>query len=304
MFRLLLGLSSLLTVLSITFAKTSSQQWCNSTVVLTECRNITVSKPLRIPDCKATLQLFPPLEEIPSRLFVALPQVRSLIITHTMVKRVHADSFAGLAELRSLDLFWNEISFLPADIFQQTVKLQDLNLGGNDLTYIESSVFRNLDHLDVLNLANNWFTHVPNIGRLPSVTVLNLSHNNITRLDEREFAGVPALRELNLKGNVIEVIARKAFEGLNMLATLNIESNKLRDVNVDDIMACLPDLQSVRLRANDFRCETLQLIIEKLQAHDVAVPEGFAEPGPISYHGIFCMPASVDRQISETFNHL
>lgn len=258
----------------------------------TICKNLTLkaNEPLRIKNYTATLILYPPLKELPSKIFAELQNLRILVINFTLVERIYSDSFSGLTNLQELDLYWNQIHNIPVDAFYACSNLIYLNLGGNNLENINVSTLERLKYLKKLIISRNLLSSVPNLSNLKNLELLDLSKNRIKSLREESFEGLLNLITLNLKGNKLDNIERNAFYGLKRLQYLNLERNNLE--NIDEINVCenLPNLKEIRINMNQFDCQKLMAVISNFLSRKVFVPEGLAEIGPISYHGMFCLP--------------
>ena len=86
------------------------------------------------------------------------------------------------------------------------------------------------DDTTLLDLSYNFITSVENtpfLG-LSRCKVLNLAHNAIATLDEASFSGVKQLNDLLLNHNHLETIKTLTFSELTNLLTLNISSNQIR----------------------------------------------------------------------------
>ncbi|KAM4017751.1 leucine-rich repeat-containing G-protein coupled receptor 4 [Anomaloglossus baeobatrachus] len=79
--------------------------------------------------------------------------------------------------------------------------------------------------------------------------MLDISMNNITKLPEGAFKGLPYLVELRLAGNDLSFIHPMALSGLRELKVLTLQNNQLKTVP-SDALKVLGSLQSLRLDAN------------------------------------------------------
>lgn len=82
--------------------------------------------------------------------------------------------------------------------------------------------------------------------------VLNLSSNQISRLEAKNFASLVDLRQLDLSFNSIASVEVNAFDGLKELEKLNLEHNKITKVPFDTFDSLL-NLKVLILSFNQIR---------------------------------------------------
>ncbi|XP_060034564.1 leucine-rich repeat-containing G-protein coupled receptor 6 isoform X2 [Erinaceus europaeus] len=83
----------------------------------------------------------------------------------------------------------------------------------------------------------------------PLTAYLDLSMNNLTKLQPGLFRHLRFLEELRLSGNHLSHIPGQAFSGLYSLKILMLQNNQLRGIPTEALWD-LPSLQSLRLDAN------------------------------------------------------
>jgi len=62
------------------------------------------------------------------------------------------------------------------------------------------------------------------------LTLLDISHNKLKRLNGQIFNGLINLKTLYLNDNQIEKLCNKQFEGLNKLEVLHLNKNKIQSI--------------------------------------------------------------------------
>ena len=123
--------------------------------------------------------------------------------------------------------------------------------GKNSLNLIKNgTLLNNQLNLYLLDLSENEETfeeYLEGINKFESLKVLNLSHNKISILKERQFNGLIALAVLDLSFNEIFYFEVNAFHGssLNNLIELNLARNQLREIEDEDLNN-LPNLVNIR----------------------------------------------------------
>ncbi|KAM8840110.1 leucine-rich repeat and immunoglobulin-like domain-containing nogo receptor-interacting protein 1 isoform 1-T3 [Spinachia spinachia] len=103
--------------------------------------------------------------------------------------------------------------------------------------------------LQELNCSDGQLTRVPN--SLPQNTkLLNLTHNRIRTLVQRQFQSLPQLLELDLSDNIMATMEVEAFLGLQRLITLRLARNHLKLIPVG-VFVGLPKLKVLDISSND-----------------------------------------------------
>jgi Leucine-rich repeat (LRR) protein len=143
--------------------------------------------------------------------------------------------------------------FRPVDFFDCS-KLTELNLENISLNRIESNMFDGLNSLQVLNLANNQIEKIESI-QLTSLIHLNIRKNKIKELNGKVFAAGPTnLKTLDLSQNNIKRIDAKAFNGLTNLGDLDLSYNQLESLQSDTFFD-LVELKRLNLMRNSFKVD-------------------------------------------------
>ncbi|XP_012057851.1 PREDICTED: uncharacterized protein LOC105620986 [Atta cephalotes] len=157
----------------------------------------------------------------------------------------------------SIDLFYitnSTIGVLRNNSFA-TLRINNIQLSGCNIKSIEPETFKGQEnHLKSLNLRDNELTEIPgiNLKTLKNLTVLDLSMNKITKVNDNAFVGtklitlklsdnevtlVPGsfrglektLKNLNLKGTRQKKVP-EALRGLKTLAFLDLSQNSIREL--------------------------------------------------------------------------
>lgn len=136
-----------------------------------------------------------------------------------------------------------------------TLRINNIQLSGCRIRSIEPEAFKSQEnHLKSLNLKDNELTEIPgiNLKTLRNLTVLDLSMNKITRVNDNAFAGTKlitlklsdnevtlapgsfrglerTLKNLNLKGTRQKKVP-EALRGLRTLAFLDLSQNSIREL--------------------------------------------------------------------------
>lgn len=141
---------------------------------------------------------------VPQRLFVDVPNVKSVSITSSQLLAVTTKSFIGLPRLEDLKLSNNDLSFVDNQVFALNPLLVNIDLSRNKIDTISKCSFGGLKNLRVLSLAGNLLKRLPSNlfrGNLNLQTVL-LNDNKIARIPAMVFEPLSQLRFASLEGNV------------------------------------------------------------------------------------------------------
>lgn len=189
-----------------------------------------------------------------------------LDLSNNIISWIDYDTFRNTRKLQYLDLSDNLLSAIPDELFKLVNGLRILNLRRNYLKSLPENLIFN-EGLERIDLSHNQFTKIPassitnlaaltvcdvdlsdnHIGtihamdfKFRSLTRLDLSGNNLVRLEDAGFSTLPHLMILNLGHNSELEISAKVFIGLE---------NSLLQLNLDNVsITAFPDLPLPFLR--------------------------------------------------------
>ncbi|AWP21060.1 Toll-like receptor 22 [Scophthalmus maximus] len=145
----------------------------------------------------------------------------------------------------------NKLSYVSSDLFKLCFNVTEMDLAENKIKNIPDNAFRSLQSLRILSLSRNRLSSVPAATRkLPSLTELDLSFNNITKLGCDDFANQTKLRRLNLYGNSISALQECLFKDLIQLQVLKLQNNRISNLN-SAFQNYLPNLRQLLLNGNE-----------------------------------------------------
>lgn len=107
---------------------------------------------------------------------------------------------------------------------------------------------------DTLDMSWNLFHLVPNFAS-EDLRKLDMSHNQVKAIDDKNFVKIPNLRELNLSWNKIESLSINAFAGLKKLFKLDLSRNLLSKITTN-VFSSIPHLEQLYLSRNRHLNET------------------------------------------------
>lgn len=187
---------------------------------------------------------------LPQFSFEALKNLTHLNISTNGVREIADQVFFGMYSLEMLDISGNLLTTLPPELFKENKRLTKFYAQNNTISVLAPGLFTGLDMLLELDLGHNnlsstWVNSETFMGLIRLAT-LDLSFNNIARLDMATFRDLTNLQRLNLQDNIISYIADHTFSGLFRLHTLLLANNKLTvlEANTFRGLTALTDLNA------------------------------------------------------------
>lgn len=222
--------------------------------------------------------------------------------------------------LTNLNLSSNHLQNIE---FHNTSNLKQIDLSSNNIKEISFSA--SLPNLIELNLANNNLASIKNLTNLTELLMLDLSFNKIMDIDLMSFSNMNNLKILNLEMcgltkinfgtfshqhnleifdisyNNLETIDWNMFASLTKVKELFVDGNKLKDLQIDDIIECMPRIMKIGISDNEWNCTVLASIIKQLNAKNVQVfvDHKFVIRNVSNVKGIACTE-SLDKNIIES----
>ncbi|XP_017893041.1 platelet glycoprotein V [Ceratina calcarata] len=205
-----------------------------------------------------------------------LRSLKCLNLTHNELTDFSFASLRGLRELRLLDLSNNKIAHLhrgrtPSENLVEEEgdetaggNIQDMRLQHNELRSLDGSLFLGMKELQRLNLSHNALG--PTIGPrdlrgLDGLKVLDLSHNELTTLEDTSETWLPSLEELNASHNRLVTLSERDFRGFPVLCWADVSANRIRTLmpelvaNTRCTVHGVPDVLRIYLQDNPVLCD-------------------------------------------------
>ncbi|XP_074054218.1 toll-like receptor 9 [Macrotis lagotis] len=192
-----------------------------------------------------------------------LPRLRYLSLAHNQIyarvsrklssKSLEALDFSG----NLLSRMWSEGN-LYLEFFHDLTRLSQLDLSQNKLRTLPDQALKNLPScLRLLWVKENHITFFnwSSLRFLPSLEELDLSRNQLRRLDTGHIPRSTQLQILNLSHNGIDFITQGFFAPATKLRALNLYGNVLKTLNRDWFGGLVPSLKELDIGANPLHCE-------------------------------------------------
>ncbi|XP_075716277.1 toll-like receptor 3 [Rhinoderma darwinii] len=191
-----------------------------------------------------------------------LSNLTELLYSHNMIKELKKEDFMFLGNnsLQKLDLSTNPVREIQADCFQQLTYLHTLIMAnmtiGPKLTEDLCSQLA-CTQINVLILLNSQLTKIHNttFKSLDStnLSVLDVSKNTLSEIDNDSFIYLHHLRSLNLEENQVSHLTSRAFNGLSKVTYLNMKTffSSSKEPKIDDLsFQWLQNLQYLNMEQN------------------------------------------------------
>jgi hypothetical protein len=133
---------------------------------------------------------------------LGLTSLYKLQLQHNHIGTIDLHAFLGVTELRILDLSYNHLYYLLPATFEDTPQLRSLYLQGNRLKINPGPILiiPALQILDISSCQVDHFYH-DNLLKLPALLSLNISQNQLIKIDVEVLEPLVHLQRIDLKRN-------------------------------------------------------------------------------------------------------
>ncbi|XP_016997142.2 protein artichoke [Drosophila takahashii] len=193
------------------------------------------------------------LGEADERALLPLAELRNLNLQSNKLEAITDNFFSNNSRLEQLDLSRNLIRSISPTAFDTQRSLEYLDLSGNALLDISVGL-GNLNNLRDIDLSYNQISRVQSdvIGGWRNVVEIRLSNNLIVELQQGTFRNLPKLQYLDLSSNEIRNVEPGALKGLDELQEFVLADNKLVELK-DHVFEELPSLLASHFQYNKLR---------------------------------------------------
>ncbi|XP_051172986.1 slit homolog 3 protein-like [Leptopilina boulardi] len=191
-------------------------------------------------------------------------RLKFLSLTHNEIVRIDSDAFDDACDLMTLNLANNHIDIIKAETFLNLRNLKELDLTGNRLTkvpnlsrntqlltislgynqieFIQTGTFRDLRLLKKIILSNNRICRIETDSfiELPRLEELDLSYNNLERLNRFWWRQQDSLKNLDVRGNHFTSFADLCLDSAYHLSVVYLQKNPM--ISVSCMQNLSPDI--------------------------------------------------------------
>ncbi|KAM5221298.1 toll-like receptor 7 [Ctenodactylus gundi] len=157
-----------------------------------------------------------------------------------------------------LDTLWRDGDNRYFNFFKNLLNLEELDISRNSLSFLPDGVFAGMPpNLKNLSLAKNGlkFFNWEKLQFLKKLKVLDLSHNELTKVPERLANCSRSLKKLILQKNQIKYLTKHFLKDAFQLRYLDLSSNKIQVIQKTSFPEnVLNNLQVLLLHRNRFLC--------------------------------------------------
>ncbi|XP_064588926.1 leucine-rich repeat-containing G-protein coupled receptor 6 isoform X2 [Zonotrichia leucophrys gambelii] len=198
-----------------------------------------------------------------------LGRLQELGFHNNNIKAIPENAFVGNPLLQTIHFYDNPIQFVGQSAFQYLPKLHTLSLNGATdirefpdlkgttslevltltragIHFLPRRMCQQLPSLRVLELSHNQIEELPSFHRCQQLEELGLQHNKIQEIRADTFVQLLALRSIDLSWNSIQFIHPEAFVTLHSLTKLDLTDNQLVTLPLDG----LAGLTHLKLQGN------------------------------------------------------
>uniref|UniRef100_A0A8W7PW05 TIR domain-containing protein n=1 Tax=Anopheles coluzzii TaxID=1518534 RepID=A0A8W7PW05_ANOCL len=181
------------------------------------------------------------------QLFAGLQKLHTLVIQN--LADISFDNpllFRHLSKLKKLHFYGrNRVS---GKFVYQLRQLSHLYIQNSDMEILPKELVSNLPKLETLYLDKNKLNHVSQFPTLPNLMYLNISSNQLVKLQEDVFSTLPKLKILDLSSNKLTRLATDLLSENNHLEVFKADNQKCSELVLEtQLFAYLRFLKEVSL---------------------------------------------------------
>lgn len=128
------------------------------------------------------------------------PNLTTVNLNGNLITELTDNTFQNNVLIENLDLSSNAISRISVKAFQWLKRLRNVDLSLNMIRHIEDETFERNTQLGSINLSRNFMDRFKRFSS-QSLTFLNMSRCEITKIDTDALVGFPEIIELDLSYN-------------------------------------------------------------------------------------------------------
>jgi len=215
---------------------------------------------------------------LPLKVYFSKESVRNLTISDGKVTHLTGAIFKGVTNVSSLGVESCGIESLSSDVLSPLEQLRMLSLKNNLLSLVptESLKMFNLTHLDLSNNTISILSGTTFTKSFSSMVYLNMSRNNISKIESTCLALVSSLEELDLSHNQVSKLERNVLKSCKRMKLLDLSFNSFSSLDRSDFVELI-GLQVIRLASMNSKLVKLpqSIFARNSQLHTIDVSGNF-----------------------------
>lgn len=206
------------------------------------------------------------IENINDTTFNNMKNLEKLYLRKNHIKKINITTFQELNKLIILDLSDNYIELIDDKSFDQNINLKSLLLSNNHLKIFNDIQLGCKQTLEYLDLSINPLKFVK-FSIISDIKFLNLSNTKLLgSFDYDTFIKIPLLQILDLSNNQLQKIDTHLFYPLRALRKLYLNGNNLNEIDYEDAKF---DPIELDITNNNWNCTYLHKMIKYLNSQSI-----------------------------------
>lgn len=200
------------------------------------------------------------IQDIEAQAFRSLPNLVSLILSHNSLRTIQRHAFHSLPHLQKLELQHNLLQDFSLSVFHNSTIHPDspmfLNLSHNAIRFLlPGEEAGPAPLIQLVDISHNFINKIPThflrvLGQ--SLRSLDLSHNQLTDVEDSSFQALPSLQILKIQHNRIASLGKNGLTSMSSLQILSLASNRLEGLQLAQFSG-LTSLRILSLAQNRLR---------------------------------------------------
>ncbi|XP_012289088.1 protein artichoke [Orussus abietinus] len=158
--------------------------------------------------------------------------LKVLNLNYNKIKKLDSNTFRGMRFLRRLFLSDNQINEVARGTFGSITRIGTIDLARNFIKKVDYQMFNQLQYSELIDVSENLVTVIEKLAfKDLYLTKVNLSHNEISKIEAGAFENCANITILDLSYNKLENISKYAFDSASYAMELQLSYNQLTSLN-------------------------------------------------------------------------
>ncbi|XP_067213721.1 protein artichoke [Linepithema humile] len=158
--------------------------------------------------------------------------LKVLNLSHNKIRKLDSNTFRGMRFLRRLHLSDNQINDVGRGTFGSVTRIGTIDLSRNFIKKIDFQMFHQLQYAELIDVSENFVTTIEKLAfKDLYLAKVNLSHNEISKIEPGAFENCANITSLDLSYNKIDNISRYSFDSTSYAMEMQLSYNLLTSLN-------------------------------------------------------------------------